>query len=333
MGYIPPVSIAYFMSFLTMLGWGSWSVTQRRCGNWRFEAWYIDYSWSIVAGTFIIGMLLGGVSPSGWNFQQYWQMLTDIKQSALMWALFAGIVWGAGNFLLAAAIRLAGLALAFPIGIGLSLALGTMLAYITDRSATAHPVFLFAGLVLIVLAIICNGLAHATKHAHTPTANLKRGVIVAIICGVLIALFPFPFNFAFKAGLSGEAGAFYMTIGALLINIILVPYFMRHPLVPSDKPSSLREYSRAKPAWHAWAALGGLIWSVGMVCNLVVANQPKFSVAIAYTFGQCAAMIAALWGIFGWKEFKGAPGKAHAYLGLMFALFLSGILLLAQATG
>lgn len=332
-GYVPSVAMALVMSIVTMFCWGSWSTTQRKCGNWRFEAWYMDYTWSIVAGTFFVGLLLGGVTPDGWDIHNYFQMLTTPAMSAIAWALFAGVVWGAGNFLLAAAIRLAGLALAFPIGIGLALALGTILAYVTNPSATAHPKFLFIGLALVLLAIIANGLAHATKHAHTPSANLKRGVTVAIVCGVLIALFPFPFNFAFDQGLSGEAGAFYMTLGALAINSILIPYFMRHPLVPNDKPTGFLEYKRARSSWHAWAALGGLIWSVGMVFNLVVASQPKFSVAIAYTLGQCAAMVAALWGIFVFKEFKNAPARAYQYLVLMFALFISGIVFLSQAIG
>lgn len=332
-GYIPSVSAALVMSIVTMFCWGSWSVTQRKCGDWRFESWYLDYCWSIVVGTLFVVLLLGGVTHDGWNAQNYFNMLSDPPLTAIGWALFAGIVWGAGNFLLAAAIRLAGLALAFPIGIGLSLALGTILAYITNPSATAHPTYLFIGLFLILLAIGANGLAHATKHAHIPHTNLKRGVVVAVVCGILISLFPFPFNFAFDQGLSGEAGAFYMTIGAFVTSLILLPYFMRHPLVPNEKPIGFAEYKRANTAWHFWAALGGLIWSIGMVFNLVVASQPKFSVAIAYTLGQCAAMVAAIWGIFVFKEFKNAPKRAHQYLGLMFALFILGIVFLSQAIG
>lgn len=333
MGFVPSVPVAFLMSIVTMIGWGLWSTTMKKCGNWRFETWYIDYSWSIVAWTLLIGIALGGVSSAGWSLSAFYNGITTAHAGAIGWALFAGIVWGAGNFLLAAAIRLAGLALAFPIGIGLALALGTVLAFATNPSATHHPVFLFIGLGLVILAIIANGFAHATKHAHIPTNNLKKGVIVAIICGILISLFPFPFNFAFREGLSGYSGAFIMTIGALLINVLLVPYFMRHPLIPGEKAIGVAEYKRARLDWHVWGAVAGLIWSVGMVFNLVVANQPKFSVAIAYTLGQCAAMIAAIWGIFVVKEFAGAPAKAHRYLGTMFALFIIGIVFLAKATG
>ncbi|MEK7059176.1 MAG: GRP family sugar transporter [Patescibacteria group bacterium] len=321
------------MAIITMFCFGSWPATQRKCGDWRFEAWYLDFAWSIVAGTFLVGLLLGGVSPSGWSANNYLHMLSSAHTSAIVWALFAGIVWGAGNFLLAVAIRLTGLALAFPIGIGLALALGTSLAYVTNPSATAHPMFLFIGLVLVLLAIGANALAHTTKHAHIPTDNLKLGVAVAVICGVLIALFPSPFNFAFDNGLTGEAGALYMAIGALIINAFLVPYYMRHPIVPNQKPIGLFEYGRAKLTWHLWAALGGLIWATGMVFQLVVANQPKFSVAIAYTLGQGAVMVAAIWGIFVWKEFAGAPKRAHQYLALMFLLFIVGIIFIAKATG
>lgn len=321
------------MSIITMICWGLWSVTMRKTDNWRFEAWYMDYIWSIVAGTFIIGTILGGVSSQGWHADAFLNSVLHSNPTAIGWALFAGMVWGAGNILLVTAIRLAGLALAFPIGIGLALALGTVLAYITNPSATSKPLNLFIGLGFVLLAIGANSLAHTTKHAHIPSSNLKRGVQVAVICGVLISLFPFPFNFAFASGLNGYTGAFFMTVGALVVTIPLLPYVMRRPLIPKEKPITFAEYKRAKPAWHAWAALGGFIWSMGMVFNLVVANQPKFSVAIAYTIGQCAAMVAAIWGIFIAKEFQGASNKTYQYLGVMFVFYIIGIIFLATATG
>jgi glucose uptake protein len=333
MGFVPSVPVAFLMSVVTMVCWGLWSTTTRMTGNWRFEAWYIDYIWSVVASTFVIGVVLGGVSSGGWHPEAFITGIFHVNFEALMWALFAGIVWGIGNILLVSAIRLAGLALAFPIGIGLALALGTFLAYSTNPAATHRPVFLFIGLGCVLLAIGANGLAHAAKQTHTPSASLKRGIQVAALCGVLIALFPFPFNYAFAHGLTGYTAAFFMTVGALVSTTILLPYSMRHPVAPKEKPITFIEYKRAKPSWHIWAAVGGVVWSIGTVCNLVVASQPKFSVAIAYTLGQCAAMVAAIWGITVGKEFKDIPLKVYGFLAAMFVFYLIGIVFLAMSTG
>ena len=80
---------------------------------------------------------------------------------------------------------------------------------------------------------------------------------------------------------------------------------------------------------NALGLLGGFIWGTGMVFNLVAASFT--GVAISYAIGQSAPMVAALWGVFAWKEFAGAPTKAKVYLFLMFVFYCVGILLVAKA--
>lgn len=325
--------IAFVMIFITMICWGSWASTFRRCGNWRFEAYYLDYAWSIILGTFVLGFIFGGFNNGVWSPLNFLKSLNDGGLLAFGWAFFGGFVWGIGNILLVAAIDLAGFSVAFPTGVGLSLVIGTSLAYITNKAATQNPKFLFTGLVFIVLAIIADSMAYKLKNSkEQKSKNFRIGFILSIVCGILIGLFPFPFNYAFKAGLNGYGATLFMTLGAFFSTLILLPLIMRKPIIPEQLPIGLSEYKRASKSWHLWAIAGGFIWSLGTVFSFVVASQPSFSVAISFTLGNCATMVATLWGILVWKEFKGASAKSYMYLSIMFLLFIVGILFISNAT-
>jgi glucose uptake protein len=123
--------------------------------------------------------------------------------------------------------------------------------------------------------------------------------------------------------------AVFLTLGALLSCFIWNIYFMRHPLV--GEPVSFAGFFSGPISGHALGLLGGFIWGIGMVFNLVAASFT--GVAISYAIGQSAPMVAALWGVVVWKEFAGAPQKAKLYLGLMFVFYCLGILLVARANG
>jgi len=124
-----------------------------------------------------------------------------------------------------------------------------------------------------------------------------------------------------------------MTIGALMCPILLVWFVTKRPLVPGQEPIGPGEYRRAERSWHGWAWLGALIWSTGTVSNLVVAYQPDFSVAIAYTLGQCAPVVAAVWGSSCGRSSGGAPKRVHLCLLGMFTMFVVGILFVSMAIG
>lgn len=334
MGFVPSVSIAFIMVFITMIAWGSWANTMKKCGNWRFEGYYWDYALSLIISALLLGIVLGGVSPTGWSPFNFFTMLQTTTFSAVLWSLFAGFVWGLGNIFIVAAIALAGFAVGFPIAAGLALVLGTILAYITNPSATSNPIFLFIGLFFVTVAIIANGIAYRLKGGtERHNAAFKRGIIVSILSGILISLFGFPFNFAFETGMTPYAGAFFLTIGSYLATLVLLPILMKKSLLPNQASVTMKEYTRAPARWHLWSAFGAFVWMVGLVFYLVVAAQPQFSVAVAYTMGQCATMVSAIWGVFVWKEFAGAARISYLFLLSMFVFFVIGIIFLAQATG
>ncbi len=334
MGFVPSVSVAFVMVFITMLCWGSWANTMKKCGNWRFEGYYWDFTLSLATTLFLLAFGLGSVTSTGWSPADFLDSLINTNPKSSTWAIFAGAVLGIGNIFFIAAISLAGIAIAFPLAIGLAIVVGSTLAYFTNPSTTSNPTYLFIGLFLVILAVLANAKAYQIKEGGAQRGKyLKRGIVISIICGVLISLYAFPLNYAFKEGLTSYSAAVFVGAGFLLGTLVVLPILMRKPLLPNQPSIGIAEYLRAKPSWHFWAILGGIVWAIGTTFNLVVSSQPKFSVAIAYTLGQCATMVGALWGIFVWKEFKGSSSKANIYLGLMFVLFIVGIISLASATG
>jgi glucose uptake protein len=90
-------------------------------------------------------------------------------------------------------------------------------------------------------------------------------------------------------------------------------------------------YGKARPIWHLWGVVGGVIWSTGATLNFVASRTGVVGPAVSYSIGQGATMVTAAWGVFVWKEFAQAPAKAKGMLFWMFVLFLAGLTMVALA--
>lgn len=106
---------------------------------------------------------------------------------------------------------------------------------------------------------------------------------------------------------------------------LLCKALMLHPLV--GPPSSYAEYLSARPIDHAWGLLGGFIWAVGTVSNLISGDSLGF--ALSYAIGQAAPMVATLWGLLYYKEFAGAGTRTLLLVLAMFTLYTGAILMVA----
>lgn len=150
-------TLAVIFCIITMLCWGSWGNTQKLAGkSWRYELFYWDYVIGILLFSLISAFTLGSFGNQGRSF------IPDLLQADaanIGSAFLGGIVFNAANILLAAAISIAGLSVAFPVGIGLALVLGVIVNYI--GSAKGNPQWLFAGVILITIAIILNAIAYS----------------------------------------------------------------------------------------------------------------------------------------------------------------------------
>jgi glucose uptake protein len=314
-----------------MLCWGSWANTQKLASkNWRFELFYWDYVIGILIFSIVSALTLGSIGDEGRSF------IDDLKQADsanIGSALLGGVIFNAANILFSAAIAIAGMSVAFPVGIGLALVLGVILNYAVAQKGDAF--LLFTGVALIVIAIILNAMAYRKASASDKKVSTK-GIALSLIAGLLMSFF-YRFIAAsmdlenFESPAAGKmtpyTAVFVFSVGIFLSNFIFNTILIKKPIEGS--PTSYAEYFRGNFKTHMTGILGGLIWGLGNSFNLIAAG--KAGPAISYGLGQGATLVAALWGVFIWKEFRNAPTGTNNYITAMFLFFVAGLGMLIYA--
>jgi glucose uptake protein len=322
--------IAILACFVTMLCWGSWANTQKLAGStWRFELFYWDYVLGIVLTALVLAFTLGSVGASGRAF------LPDVAQAdaANVWsAVIGGVIFNAANILLGAAIAIAGMSVAFPVGIGLALVIGVVVNYIS--LPVGNAALLFGGVALVMVAILLN--ANAYRRLTTATQGLPvKGLLLAVVAGVLMGFFykyvaasMFPdFTRPEPGKLSPYTAVVFFALGILGSNVVFNSLLMARPFV--GKPVGYADYFRGSARSHLTGMLGGLIWCVGMSLSIIASGLA--GPAISYGLGQGATVVAALWGIYVWREFRSAPRGTNTLLNGMLLCYALGLGLLILA--
>lgn len=319
-------SIAIVMCIVTMLCWGSWANTQKLTGQrwWPFQLFYWDYAIGVMLMTLLLAVSMGTIGEQGRNF------FSDLSQAGgknISLAFLSGVIFNVANILLVAAIDISGMAVAFPVAIGLALVIGVVANYIA--TPIGAPLWLFLGVGLVTLAIILDGIAYRYSSDLTTRAGSKKGIIIAVISGILMGYFyrflaaSMSFNFAFPemGKITPYTAAFIFSIGLFVSNFICNSLVMRWPF--TGERVYYRDYFRkGDKKLHLTGVLGGAIWSIGLVFNLVAAGAAGY--AISYGLGQGATLIAALWGVFVWKELSAC--RIKGVVALMFILYVIGLL-------
>ena len=319
-------AVALLFMVLSMLCWGSWANTVKLCPGYRFQLFYWDYGIGLLVGALAWGLTLGTAGSVG---RPFLQDLAAIPRSNLVLVLIGGAIFNVANLLLVAAIEIAGLAVAFPVGIGLALVVGALSNYVL--SPNGNPIMLFGGIALVVAAIVFDAVAYKLREGDS-FATSRRGVVISLIAGLLMGTF-YPFV---SRGMSGPnapgpyAASFYFVVGVALCAVPFNYLFMRRPL-GAEQPVAMNGFFTAPTRWHFWGILGGAIWCTGGVFNFVASRAHVVGPAVSYSIGQGATMISAAWGVFIWREFSNAPTRAKTYLFWMFVLFLAGLTLVALA--
>jgi len=312
--------IAFLMLLLSMICWGSWANTMKLTPSWKFQHYYWDYVVGILLMSLVWGFTLGNTNQGP---QSFVQNLGAANFSNILYALLGGVVFNLANLLLVAAIEIAGLAVAFPVGIGLALIEAVIINYILTPKG--NPYLLFGGLIIVVLAIVFDALAYRQKESGRPNLTTK-GIVVSLLAGVLMGLF-YPFVTKALTGanaLGPYSVGFVFAIGIILCTIPANYILMRKPIT-GGQVLTFEGYFSARGPWHLLAILGGAIWYTGTVFNFVASHAQIVGPAISYALGSGATMVSALWGVFLWKEFSGAPPSAVRLLAFMFILFVVGL--------
>lgn len=319
-------SLAVIFCFITMLCWGSWGNTQKLAAkSWRYELFYWDYVIGMLIFALVIAFTMGSIGDSGRPF------IEDMGQADarnLGSVILGGVIFNASNILLSASTSLAGLAVAFPLGVGISLVLGVIVNYI--GAPKGDPLMLFLGVALIVLAIICNGIASGKSSPSRDSSDNRKGLVLAVIAGLLMAFF---YRFVAAAmdlndfvnpepgKLTPYTAIVVFAFGVLVSNFLFNTLVMKNPFI--GEPVAYRDYFAGSVKTHLTGMAGGAIWCLGTAFSYIAAG--KAGAAISYALGQGAPLIAAIWGVFIWKEFRGASKSVNVLLGLMFLLFIAGL--------
>ncbi|HMR84010.1 MAG TPA: GRP family sugar transporter [Niabella sp.] len=323
-------TLAVLFCFITMLCWGSWGNTQKLAAkSWRYELFYWDYVTGVLFFSLVSAFTLGSIGNEGRSF------LPDLAQADtknILSAFIGGVVFNAANILLSAAIAIAGMAVAFPVGIGIALVLGVIVNYMAAQKGDA--MLLFLGVALIVVAVILNAIAYKIKGGAQKSS--AKGIVLSVVAGILMAFF-YRFVAAsmdlnnFSAPQAGKmtpyTAVFIFSTGIFISNFLFNTLLMKKPF--TGAAVSYKAYFSGKFSTHLTGILGGLIWGLGNSLNLIAAG--KAGAAISYGLGQGATMVAALWGVFIWKEFAGGGKKVQQLIGFMFLLFIAGLALIILA--
>ena len=321
-------SLAIIFCIVTMLCWGSWANTQKLVtGKWRFELFYWDYVIGILLFSLVAAFTLGSNGDKGRGF------MDDISQASLEnigSAFLGGIIFNLANILLTAAIAIAGMSVAFPVGIGIALVLGVIVNYVGVQKG--DPVLLFTGVIFVSVAIILNAVAYSKKSAVAQKPGTK-GIVLSVVAGVLMSFFYRFIAAAMDLNNFESPEALKMTpytafvvfaTGILVSNFLFNTIMMKRLL--EGAPLSYSEYFKGRFGLHLVGILGGAIWGVGNLFNLIAAGMA--GPAISYGLGQGATLVAAIWGVLVWKEFRNSTKTVSLLLAGMFLFFLAGLALI-----
>jgi len=322
---IDSYTLAVVFCFITMLCWGSWAVTSKTAtGRWQFPLFYWDYSLGLVIMALVYGITMGSSGEAGRG------LIEDLGQAdmrSVSFALLGGAVFNLSNLLVVAAIAITGISVAFPIAVGLALVLGVIINYINIPSG--NPFLLFGGVLLVVVAMLINGIASARASASKGRKSAK-GIVVSVISGIIMSFFyrfvaeGMTTDFAEpEAGkLTPYSAVLVFSIGLFLSNFLWNSFFMYRPIT-GGRTTYSDYFTQGSLKQHLIGIFGGLIFNTGFLFNLIASE--KAGPAVSYGLGQGATMIGAAWGVFVWKEFSRAPKGTSRYIAAMFVFFLIGL--------
>jgi glucose uptake protein len=315
---------ALLLMILSMICWGSWANTLKLAPSFRFQLFYWDYAIGLALGAIAWGLTAGSLGQG----TPFLSAVMHTPGDAITYAICGGIIFNIANLLLVAAIDVAGLAVAFPVGIGLALIVGAVSSYLVHPAA--NPLLLFGGVALVTVAILLDAAAYRKREASARAAT-TRGIVLSLVAGILMGTF-YPLvahamsapSSAPESGPGPYAIALFFAIGVLISTIPANWLLMKKPL-DGKPPVNGAEYFQAPFGWHAAGIIGGAIWASGAVANFVASQTHFVGPAVSYSIGQGATMVSALWGVFIWREFAGSPRSAKTLLAFMFLFFVLGL--------
>ena len=324
---------------LGMLCWSSWANTYKLAGKWRYELYYFDWILGALAATLILAFTVGSLGYDGFSLRDD-IMIAGKRQ--WLWAFLAGVVFDAGNMLLMACLSVAGMTVAFPLAAGAGLIVSALVSF--ALAPFGQPVFILLGSGVMVGALVAAAFvyqhilflrheqtARAGKAKSTRRPGIAKAILLAMVSGLLLGVFPPLIDLARQGetGLGPYSTAVLFVIGALPTTLILNLFLMNLPV--EGEPLEVLEYLHGSAKSHFWGLAGGALWSAGLVALLVgatLAPPIRPGPIVVYGLSQGWIVVAALWGIFAWKELRDGDSRVKVLEGLTLLLVIGAITLL-----
>lgn len=345
--------ITLLVLFFSLICWGSWANTLKKSA-WRFELFYIDYALGCVITAVIAAFTLGSMG-SDISVQDNF-LLAGKKQLVLAFA--AGSVFSLANMMLVAAMELAGMSVAFPLGMGLALMVGAIWNFVATKTGSLYLVI--GGSLLLLVAVVLTALAYSgtlrlrrlaekaaldaqNNEGPLPNPNVAKAkkaakssgpspwmsVSLSVVAGAFLGVFYPLLTTAMEGDLglnNPYAAALVFAVGILVSTFIYNLYFMNLPV--KGLPITFFAYFTGTMRQHMLGWLGGILWMAGGIANFVAAaptGAAKATPGLSIALGHGAAIVAFLWGYFSWKEYEGADSGVRLKLALMVLFFILGL--------
>ena len=335
-------SAALCLAIFSLLCLGSWANSLKLAGRWRFELFYFDFSFGVAATSLVLAFTAGTLGYDSFTFMDD---LMRASKHSMAYAFGAGMIFNLGNMLLIAGMSLVGMSIAFPIGLGIAIAVGALLAYIVGSQG--NPVMVFTGVAVVLVAVLVCAFGYrslallreiermkAGQHRTLRPSASWKGVLLSAGGGIVLGSFTLLLDMARDPDIGlGPYALGVMFCGGIAFSTILYNmYFMNLPV--KGQPVEMLAYFHGTLRQHLYGVLGGAVWALGAIAALVLSNSPKESMpgpALLYGLAQSSPLLAAMWGLVVWKESRGADAKVTALMGLTLFLLAAGIAMLAIA--
>jgi glucose uptake protein len=332
---------------VAMLCLGSWANTFKALGRWRYELYFFDLAFGFVLCAIVAALTLGSLRSSELTFQDN-LLITGYRK--MLYAILAGVIFNLGNIILLAGISVGGLAVCVPVAFGVALAINATWDLILDPRA--NMLLLFGGVAVVLAAVTLLSLAYlnfrraeqeSTRKAPEIDPRTKQpkkrpkqaaaavAVVFSIIGGIILSFAPRMVVSAAEGDNGvGPYGLILLFSGGLLFSTFLYsPFVINFPI--GNTPTSFADYFRGTRRQHLYGILGGIVLAAGLLASNTVKSSPA-SVLLGplwiLALEQAAPLVAMLWGILVFKEFRDAGERVRAFLWGGFVLYVVGVTLI-----
>jgi L-rhamnose-H+ transport protein len=315
---------------------------------------------SIVAGVMAGNCMLPAKFARSWKWENIWLIFSVVSLVILPWSLALSLVghlgetylslspsqfiapllfgagWGIAQVLFGISVTRLGLGIAYSIIVGLGAVLGTLVPLFVQKQKTLSiPI-----LILLLAAVVVMGLGialtawggHLREKSAQPIRSLlpRKGylssVLLAVLCGIMAPMLNYAFAFgqdiarhAVALGNSPVLAAYSVwpiaLAGGFVPNLVYSVYLLRRNRSASTFLSPFPDF--------LWSTLMAVLWMGAFALyGMSAVFLGALGTSIGWGLFQIFMITTAIFSGVLTGEWKGAPGRARAYLVVGLALLI-----------